>query len=179
MSSLQPSLAHSALWTVIALWTLHWLKAGREGGGGAVQYWLTWWHWIVCILILCLDTGIRTVKSTAAMHSGLIKEFENRLQDWKKNHQFMFVALDINTWYKFTWYKYTFHFSLDINTLPPNFQTEWIELQSDNSIQKSDHISLPGFHKSSFTREKYPLVHNRALFMPSFFLSVCTFVNNY
>ena len=53
------------------------------------------------------------------MHSGLIKEFENRLQDFKKNHQFIFVTL----------------FSLDINTLPANFQMEWIELQSDTQFE--------------------------------------------
>ena len=42
--------------------------------------------------------------------------------------------------------------SVNINTLPVNFEKECVELRSD--IQKSDHVSMPDFCRSSLTIEK-------------------------
>lgn len=53
----------------------------------------------------------------------LIKEFENKFQDFKKQktHQFLCVFLT--------------QFAVHINTLPVNLQMEYIELQSDVQLK--------------------------------------------
>ena len=54
--------------------------------------------------------------------------------------------------------------------LPANFETESIELQSDIQLkEKSDHVSLPDFHKPYLTREKYSSLHNHTLFISLLF----------
>ena len=92
----------------------------------------------------------------AVLLSILIKEFENRLHNsWKKHHFGGIIATP---------------FSVDINTLPANFQMECIELQSDIQLKlKFDHVSLLDIYKPSLTREKYPSLHNHTLFMPWLF----------
>jgi len=54
-------------------------------------------------------------------------------------------------------------FSANINTLPVNFQLEY-RVATRYSAQKSDHVSLPDFYKTSLTREKHP--SQSASFMP-------------
>lgn len=68
--------------------------------------------------------------------------------------------------------------SVNINTLPVNFQVEWIELQSHVQFkEKFDHISLADFYKLSLTKEKYRFtVTSHSC---NHFLVVGTFVNNY
>jgi len=54
--------------------------------------------------------------------------------------------------------------------LPANFEIESIELQSDIQLkEKSDHVSLPDFHKPYLTREKYSSLHNHTLFISLLF----------
>ena len=104
--------------------------------------------------------------------SFLIKNFENRFQDYKKKIANCLVYL----WLHFQCQQ----LNKKINTLPANFQIECIELQSDIQLrEKCDHVSLPDFNKTCLTREKYPPLHNHALFSCRQFLAVCTFVNDY
>jgi hypothetical protein len=94
----------------------------------------------------------------AALLFDLIQEFENRFQDFRKNHQSFGI--------------FTTPFSVDINILPANLQMECIELQSDIQLkEKFDHVSLLDFYKiyEYLPREKYPSLHNHALFMSSLF----------
>ncbi|CAH2281645.1 General transcription factor II-I repeat domain-containing 2 [Pelobates cultripes] len=59
---------------------------------------------------------------------------------------------------------------VDITALPPNYQTECIELQSDIRLkEKFDHVSLLDFYKAYLPKEKYPSLHNCALFITSLF----------
>ena len=54
--------------------------------------------------------------------------------------------------------------------LPANCQMECIEVQSDIQLkEKFDHVSLLDFYRSYLPRDKYPLLHNHALFMSSLF----------
>ena len=68
----------------------------------------------------------------AALLFDLIQEFENRFQDFRKNHQSFGI--------------FATPFSVDINILPANFQMECIELQSDIQLkEKCDRVSLLDF----------------------------------
>jgi len=98
-----------------------------------------------------------------AMLSVLIKDFENRFHDCQKNHQFMFVTL----------------FSVDINTLPTNSQTECIQLQSDLQL-KNLVMSLYQIFITLLLpeRDKYLSLHTVTPHSCHQFLAVRTFVNN-
>lgn len=79
-------------------------------------------------------------KKYTSMLFVLIQEFENRFQDCLKYNQVFGVSIIL--------------FSIDISTLPANFQIECVELQSDTQLeQKSGHVSSPDFYNLSFTRE--------------------------
>ena len=54
--------------------------------------------------------------------------------------------------------------------LPANFQMECTELQSDVQLKEEfDHVSLLDFYRYYLPKDKYPLLHNHALFMSSLF----------
>ena len=87
-----------------------------------------------------------------------MKKFENKFQDEKKNEYFgMFVIL----------------FSVNVSTSPVNFQVEGLELQADIQLKKILVVSLPDFHETYLTREKYSLLHRHTLLMQSLFGSAC------
>ena len=65
------------------------------------------------------------------------------------------------------WGLFATPFSVDIHTLPGNFQMKCIELQSD--IQLKNVTTSVYFYKSSLTREKHPSLHSHILFMSSLF----------
>lgn len=98
-------------------------------------------------------------KEYAVMLSILIKEFENRFQDGKKNHEFGFVK----------------PFSVDTNTLPASFQMHCTELQSDIQL-KNLIMSYKSLVERHLLKEgKYLSHHNHTLFMSLLFGSM--FVN--
>ena len=107
-------------------------------------------------------------KKYTAVLSKLIKEFENRLHNsWKKHHFGGIIATP---------------FSVDINTLPANFQMQH-RVAIRYSTQKSYCVTLC-LYKTYPTSEKHSLLHHHILFMSlllmSFhFMSVHTFVNIY
>lgn len=51
---------------------------------------------------------------------------------------------------------------------------KWNGVAIRYSTQKSDHVSLPNFPKTSLTREKYPSLHNHTLFVSSLFGRIYT-----
>ena len=54
--------------------------------------------------------------------------------------------------------------------LPANFQMECTELQSDVQLKEEfDHVSLLDFYRYYLPKDKYPLLHNNAIFMSSLF----------
>lgn len=59
-------------------------------------------------------------------------------------------------------------FSVDINTLPENFQIQCIKLQSDIQLKKTIMFLYQTLIRP-LTRDKYPSLHNQALFMSSLF----------
>lgn len=64
----------------------------------------------------------------AALLLHLIQEFESRFEDFRKKNQYFDI--------------FATPFSVDINMLPTQFQTECIELQSDNQLkEKCYHVS--------------------------------------
>lgn len=82
----------------------------------------------------------------AATLSMAIKELENGFQDCQKNHPFSGLS--------------EAQFAVNINTLLVKFQMEY----SMTCNQKSDHVSLPDFHKPYLSREKYPSLHSHISF---------------
>ena len=81
-------------------------------------------------------------KKYAAVFSIVIKEFENRFQDCRKNQ-----LLDI----------FANPFSVNINTLPANLQ-----MKPDAQLkEKCNYISLSDFSKPSLTKQKHPSLHNQ------------------
>uniref|UniRef100_A0ABM5FVD0 General transcription factor II-I repeat domain-containing protein 2A-like n=1 Tax=Pogona vitticeps TaxID=103695 RepID=A0ABM5FVD0_9SAUR len=104
---------------------------------------------------LAKRTSVNTEKYAALLFN-LVQEFQNRFQDFRKNQPpFLIFATP---------------FSEDINILPANLQMECIELQSDIQLkEKFDHVSLMDFYKVYVPREKYPSLHNHALFMSLLF----------
>lgn len=95
-----------------------------------------------------------------AMLSRLIKKFENRFQDYKKN-QFTFPTL----------------FAFDINTWPENFEIDCIEFQSD--VQLSNLImSLYQTFKIPILPEKKTLHFTVKPYSCHHFLAVCIFENS-
>ena len=107
---------------------------------------------------LAKHTSVNTEKYAALLFN-LVQEFQNRFQDFRKNQpSFLIFATP---------------FSEDINILPANLQMECIELQSDIQLkEKFDNVSLMDFYKIYVPREKYPSLHNHALFMSSLFGSI-------
>lgn len=102
-------------------------------------------------------------KKYAALLSILIREFENRFQDCKKNPNFFwFICDSFSSWHKYM----TCKFSNEMHRVAIRYSTE-----------KLDHVSLLDFHKPSFIREKYPSLHSHSLSMSSL-LAVRIFVNN-
>lgn len=85
----------------------------------------------------------------AATPSMAIKELENGFQDCQNTHPFsgLFEA----------------PYAVDINTLLVKFQMEY----SMTCNQKSEHVSLPDFHKPYLSREKYPSLHSHISFTSS------------
>ena len=64
-------------------------------------------------------------------------------------------------------------FSVEIKTLPADFQMECIQLVLDTQLnEKFDHVSLPVFYKPYLTREKCLSLHNHASFMSLLFGSM-------
>lgn len=88
-----------------------------------------------------------------------MKKFENKFQDEKKNEYFgIFVIL----------------FSVNVSTSPVNFQVEFSGAAIRRSTQENvGCVSLPVFHETYLTREKYSLLHSHTLFMQSLFGSAC------
>ncbi|XP_041419118.1 general transcription factor II-I repeat domain-containing protein 2-like [Xenopus laevis] len=104
---------------------------------------------------LAKHVPVNTEKYAALLYD-LIQEFEKRFQDFRENKQHFAI--------------FATPFSVDINMLPANFQMECIELQSDFQLkEKFDHVSLLDFYRSYLPRDKYPSLHNHALFMSSLF----------
>ena len=104
---------------------------------------------------LAKDSPVNS-KKYAALLFDLIQEFENRFQDFWENNQYFAI--------------FETQFSININTLPANFQMECIKLQTDIQLkEKFDCVSLLDFYGSYLPRDKYPLLHNHALFMSSLF----------
>ena len=92
----------------------------------------------------------------AALIFDLIQEFENRFQDFHENNQYFAI--------------FATPFSFYIKILPASFQREYIQLQSDIRLkEKFDRVSLLDFYRSYLPRDKYPLLHNHALFMSKLF----------
>lgn len=92
----------------------------------------------------------------ASLLSTLIEEFENRFQDFKENRTFFSI--------------FSTPFSVDINTIPASFQMECIELQSDIQLKEKFHcVPLLDFYKLYLPKDKYPSLHDQALFMASLF----------
>lgn len=61
-------------------------------------------------------------------------------------------------------------FSIDINVLPANFQTEVIELQSERQLKdKFDLVFLLEFHRSHLPTDRRPSLHYYALSVSSLF----------
>lgn len=88
----------------------------------------------------------------------LIQEFEKSFQDFQKNHGFFVI--------------FATPLSVNITTLPTNFQMEYTELQSNIHLKlKCDHIFLLHFPKICLSREKYPSLNNHTLFMSSLLVS--------
>ena len=95
-------------------------------------------------------------KKYAALLFNLIQEFENRFQDFWENNQYFAI--------------FETQFSININTLPANFQMECMGLQSGIQLkEKFDCVSLLDFYRFYLPRDKYPLFHNHALFMSKLF----------
>ncbi|XP_041442018.1 general transcription factor II-I repeat domain-containing protein 2-like [Xenopus laevis] len=104
---------------------------------------------------LAKHVPVNTEKYAALLYD-LIQEFEKRFQDFRENKQHFAI--------------FATPFSVDINMLPANFQMECIELQSDFQLkEKFDHVSLLDFYRSYLPRDKYPSLHNHALFLSSLF----------
>lgn len=92
----------------------------------------------------------------AALVFDLIKEFQCRFQDFRKNEE--------------NFKLFSTPFSLDINKLPSNLQMECIELQSDIQLkEKFGNVSLLEFYKNHLPCDKYPNFYNHALLMSSAF----------
>ena len=90
----------------------------------------------------------------AALPFNVIQEFENRFQDFWENNQYFVTS--------------TTPFSVDINMLPASFQMECTELQADIQLKEEfDCVSLLDFYRLYLPRDKYPLLHNHALFISS------------
>lgn len=120
-------------------------------GEGAVLT-LMWWQITICILITLATHGALN-SEYAALFSFLILKFENRFQDYRKNHQFFVIFVT--------------PFSVSINTLQANFQVKWIELQSGihlkNVVMSLYQISiktiLPEKNIPRFTSIPYSCCH--------------------
>lgn len=92
----------------------------------------------------------------ASFLSILIEEFESRFQDFRENHALFSI--------------FATPFSVDINTIPAIFQMECSELQSDIQLrEKFNSVSLLDFYKLYLPKDKYPSLHNQAVFMTSLF----------
>ncbi|XP_043917683.1 general transcription factor II-I repeat domain-containing protein 2B-like isoform X2 [Protopterus annectens] len=90
----------------------------------------------------------------AALINSLSQDFESRFQDFRKHQQHFSI--------------FATPFSVDINMLPANLQLECIELQSDIQLkEKFLQESLLDFYKLYLSKEKYPSLHEHALFMTS------------
>jgi len=87
------------------------------------------------------DTLVRNIftvnsEKYTAVISVLLQEFESRFRDFKKKNHYFF-AIFANS------------FSVDINTLPANFQMECRQLPSNIQLKlKIDHVSLSDFYKT-------------------------------
>ena len=102
---------------------------------------------------LAKHSPVNSEKHAASLFD-LIQEFENRFQDFWENNQYFAI--------------FETQFSININTLPANFQMECIKLQTDIQLkEKFDCVSLLDFYRLYLPRDKYPLLHNHALFMSS------------
>ena len=100
--------------------------------------------------------NVMNSKKYVILLSDLIEEFENRFEDFVKNDQLFCI--------------FATPFSVDIHLLPGKFQMECIELQCEIQLKdKFNHVSLLDFYKIYLPRDKYPTLHNHALFMTSLF----------
>ena len=90
-------------------------------------------------------------------------ELENMFQDCQKSHKFFGI--------------FATPFSVNINTLPANFQMECIELQSDTQL-KNLILSFYQTFIISVLAEKSILQFTVTPYSCHHFLAVCTFVNN-
>ena len=122
---------------------------------------------------ICFDTLTKYSPMNSEKYtllSILIKEFENRFQDCRKNSQFSGIFVT--------------SFSADINTLPANFYIECIDLQSFNSnIWLCFFVFYKIFFMKTFIRSLLPEKNIPRFtitpYLCHLFLAVCTFVNNY
>jgi len=106
--------------------------------------------------MLAKHSPVNNEKYTSLL-SVLIKEFENRSQDFQYSHEF--------------WGLFATPFSVNINTLPANFQMAY-GVAIRHSTQRFHHVSLSDFYKPYFTRKKYPSHHKHSLFMSLLFDSI-------
>jgi len=94
----------------------------------------------------------------AALLFDLIQDFERRFTDFRQNE------LNFNIFVN--------PFCLDIGNLPTYLQMECIELQADIEIKaKFCNTPLLDFYQICLPPDKYPCLHNHALFMSSAFSS--------
>ena len=100
-------------------------------------------------------------KKYATLLSGLIKEFGNRKTCSQKNHHFFFLYICDSI---FSWHKY----------ITCTFSNEVCRVAVSHSGQRFDLVSLLDFDKVCLNREKYPMLHNHALFTSLLFDSMCT-----
>lgn len=116
-----------------------WAETGTWGGCSAVLAQVMANNWVHSDT-LAKHGPVNSKQKYSAVFSVLIKELENKLQDWRKHPFFWYICGSL-----FSQHKY-------IKT--EDFQMECIELQSHIQLkQKPNHVSLPDFYKPSLTRE--------------------------
>jgi len=127
-----------------------WAETGAQG---AVQGWLKGWQIGLCILVHWLHTVLWTVKNRQLCFLLWSRNLRTAFRVAKKVWVFFGTFMTIFCQHKCT---------------ACRFSNVCVELQSDFQ-HKSDHVSLLDFHNPYLSREKYPSLHNHALFMSLLF----------